>query len=235
MNAGRMVERETYESARREAARSRSYGLFARAFRYPDATTVASLADGRFDSELRSVLVEAYPEIVDKFEQDFESKMRFDVPVEDFQASYLAAFDNDLPKPSVSLYEGSYRTKRGNRPELLIELKSLYRYFGLAMAENDVEDILIAELEFMQFLAAKQAHAMSEGGDPVPYLRAQRDFLSRHLADWLPALEFELEAKLGQGFYCTVGRLMANFVALDTIALERRYDAGAASRPERRS
>jgi putative dimethyl sulfoxide reductase chaperone len=214
----------------RMVARSRAYGLFARAFRYPDEALAASLADGRFADELHRTIVDAYPSFADQLDPRFTADLCVGTDLEDLQATYLAAFENDLPAPSVSLYEGSYGTKRGSRPTLLIELKALYRHFGLVMAENDVEDALTAELEFMQFLAAKQAQTASDGGDAIPYLHAQRDFLTRHLAGWLPALEAELDAKLGACLHSRLGRVMTNYVLLDVVAVARQLEAEAPTR-----
>lgn len=148
---------------------------------------------------------------------------------QDLEAAYISAFETNMPEPSVSLYEGSHHLQ-GNKSGLLLELKSFYRAFGLTIAdsENDLEDALTAELEFMQFLTAKQAQA--EGGtlDRSPYVRAQRDFLQRHLAAWLPALDVEAESKLKHPFYRALTTLANDFVAFDVKAIERDVGSLAA-------
>jgi DMSO reductase family type II enzyme chaperone len=144
------------------------------------------------------------------------------MPRRDLETAYISAFETNMPEPSVSLYEGSHHLQ-GNKSGLLLELKSFYRAFGLTIAdsENDLEDALTAELEFMQFLTAKQAQAEEGALDKSPYLRAQRDFLQRHLAAWLPVLEAEAESKLKHPFYRALTVLTNSFVAVDVQALER--------------
>lgn len=48
-----------------------------------------------------------------------------------------------------------------------------------------------------------------------PFLRAQRDFLQRHLAVWLPAMEAETKRKLKSPFFMTLAALAKDFVAQD--------------------
>jgi DMSO reductase family type II enzyme chaperone len=140
----------------------------------------------------------------------------------ELEAAYISAFETNMPQPSVSLYEGSHHLQ-GNKPGLLLELKGFYRSFGLTMAEseNDLEDSLVAELEFMQFLTAKQAQAEDGSLDKSPYLRAQKDFLERHLAAWLPSLLADAEGKLNNPFYRALVVLANRFVASDTGTVER--------------
>ena len=151
------------------------------------------------------------------------------MPRRDLETAYISAFETNMPEPSVSLYEGSHHLQ-GNKSGLLLELKSFYRAFGLTIAdsENDLEDALTAELEFMQFLTAKQAQAEEGTLDRSPYVRAQRDFLQRHLAAWLPALDAEAESKLKHPFYRALTTLTNDFVAFDVKAIERDVGSLAA-------
>lgn len=212
-------------AARPVAARSHAYGLFARIFRYPDAETLAYLEDGRFAADLREAIALSRPSVSEDVEACLSTGFWRSPSIEDFAAAYLAAFENDVPRPSVSLYESSYGNHKDNRPALLLELKGFYRNFGLEMADNDIEDALPAELEFMQFAAAKQAWAIAEGGNPVPYLHAQRDFLSRHLAPWLPGFQAELERKLDDSLFIRVARLAVRYVQQDADEVEREFTA----------
>jgi DMSO reductase family type II enzyme chaperone len=196
----------------RSIARSRMYALLAEGFRYPDAETHSGFADGAYAASLADALGERAP----------DQRLRVADPLVDLAAAYLSAFETDIPEPSASLYEGTYR-QQGQRPALLLELKGFYRNFGLEMgdAANDLEDTVTAELEFMQFLAAKQAQAQEGSLPVVPYVRAQRDFLERHLAQWLPELRKDIAAKVKHPFYVALGELASEFVARDLEAVRR--------------
>jgi DMSO reductase family type II enzyme chaperone len=214
MNIGRL------ESAK---ARNRVYALFAMGFRYPDEECFSQVASGRFAEAIASALDVCAADLFGG-SRERTADLQASMSRRDMEAAYLSAFETNMPEPSLSLYEGSHHMQ-GNKPGLLLELKSFYRAFGLSMAdaENDLEDALTAELEFMQFLTAKQVQAEEGMLDKVPYLRAQRDFLQRHLAVWLPALEAEAESKLKFPFYRALTSLANDFVLLDANAMERDF------------
>ncbi|MBX9633526.1 MAG: molecular chaperone TorD family protein [Magnetospirillum sp.] len=161
---------------------ARAYQLLGLAFAYPGQDLSDSIANGDLHSGLVTASRAAIPPGLAP-DMDGLQVVR---PATALAAEYLSAFE--LAKNTVSLYEGSY-TGGSDRSQILLEVKSFYLHFGLSVSEllREPEDHLAAELEFMQFLTAKQALAEMEGEDPGPYIRAQRDFLSRHLGKWLPA------------------------------------------------
>ncbi|TWO82217.1 hypothetical protein CBW56_01885 [Denitratisoma oestradiolicum] len=203
-------------------ARNRTYALLAIGFRYPEEDTFLRLADGSYAEEIAGALEVCAPELVDTFEEIIAPRLRVTTSGQELASAYLSAFETNMPDPSVSLYEGSYH-QRGSKPALLLELKSFYRNFGLAIAkeENDLEDALSAELEFMQFLTAKQTQAEEGLLDKVPYLRAQRDFIERHLAAWLPALQADVTSKLKTPFYVALTELLTSFVSYEITGMQR--------------
>lgn len=203
-------------------ARNRIYALLAMGFRYPNADCFAQLTDGSYAEAIASALDICAADLVADFRASLAPALQATSSREELESTYLSAFETNMPEPSLSLYEGSHHLQ-GNKPGLLLELKGFYRTFGLTMAdsENDLEDALTAELEFMQFLTAKQAQAEEGALDKSPYLRAQKDFLRRHLAAWLPALQAEAESKLKNPFYQALITLANHFVALDAKAVER--------------
>ena len=107
------------------------------------------------------------------------------------EEDYQSAFDVD----GAALYEGFHRGSEG-REGILEDLIRFYSFFDLRLSETerDYPDHLVTELEFLSFLAMKEADADAQGGDVRPFQLAQRDFISRHLAIWLPALARRLEA-----------------------------------------
>ncbi len=202
-------------------ARNRVYALLATGFRYPDEEICSQLADGTYADAIANALAVCATDMAGGF-QEILAGLQAATSRQELETAYISAFETNMPEPSVALYEGSHHLQ-GNKPELLLELKSFYRAFGLTMAEseNDLEDSLTAELEFMQFLTAKQAQAEDGSLDKLPYLRAQKDFLERHLAAWLPPLQAEAESKLKNPFYKALIALANHFVALDAKAVER--------------
>lgn len=201
--------------------RSRIYALLAKGFRYPDVENFSQLAEGAYAEAIAGALNVCAAEKGGDFRESLAGLQTAGFR-KDLEAAYISAFETNMPEPSISLYEGSHHLQ-GNKPGLLLELKSFYRAFGLTIAdsENDLEDALTAELEFMQFLTAKQAQAEEGALDKSPYVRAQRDFLQRHLAVWLPALEVDAESKLKHPFYRALTALANDFVAFDVKAVER--------------
>lgn len=203
-------------------ARNRIYALLAMGFRYPDADSFAQLADGSYAETIAGALGVCAADMADGFQESSASGLQVVTSCQELESAYISAFETNMPEPSVSLYEGSHHLQ-GNKPGLLLELKGFYRNFGLTMAgaENDLEDALTAELEFMQFLTAKQVQAEEGALEKSPYLLAQRDFLVRHLAAWLPALQAEAESKLKHSFYRVLTALTNDFVAFDVKVVGR--------------
>lgn len=70
------------------------------------------------------------------------------------------------------------------------EMSCRYHFFGLRLSgeARDFPDHLSAELEFMGHLLVLEEKARADGRDASPFRLAQRDFLARHLARWVPEL-----------------------------------------------
>ncbi len=194
-------------------ARSALYRLLALGFSYPEPELHQFWRDGSFVRELGNAIDRAVPEGLAVFQAEIAPELRMEMDYTEFEALYLSAFEMDLPKRSVSMYEGSY-VLRGGKSELLLELKGFYDNFGLAVSEelHELEDKLTAELEFMQFLVMKQAQ---EGIDHTPYIMAQRDFLERHLVPWMPHLQNEVRKRKIAPFYIALVDLTAGVVSVD--------------------
>jgi DMSO reductase family type II enzyme chaperone len=205
--------------------RAEAYHLLAEAFSYPDEDLLQALLRGEFQADLGEVMTGLPTALLD------EVAVAPETGFADMEAAYLSAFELDMPSSPCPLYEGSH-VQGADRSAILLEVKSFYGHFGLAVAEDkrEPEDHLTAELEFMQFLAAKQADAEQGGRDPAPYVRAQRDFVERHLANWLPSFAATAEQRVASPFYKALSRLAASFVSLDfqhVMALPAARTAGA--------
>lgn len=73
------------------------------------------------------------------------------------------------------------------------DLVRFYEYFGLRTNAGDHPDHLCAELDFVHYLAFKEAAALAHDLPVADLIRAQHDFLDRHLCRWLPRLRSRLE------------------------------------------
>ncbi len=199
------------------ACRAEAYGLLAEAFAYPEETLCRSIIDGDLQAELCDTISLAYPgSAVALLALTDDLAVPAGTGCDEVESAYLSSFELDAPSSPCPLYEGAH-VRDTDRAAILLEVKSFYQHFGLTIAAdlNAPEDHLSAELEFMAFLVAKQADAEETGRDPAPYLRAQRDFLERHLGRWLPLLGGAAEHKVGFGFYRAMCRLVGTYVAGD--------------------
>ena len=197
------------------------YGGLASGFRYPSRKLRAPLNRARLRDELQGCCV------VLQCGQcvQYLTKLRVNSPPEypEIESAYLVAFETTGENDGFcALNEGNYR-KDVPRGELLVELKSLYEHFGLALSKKDADlpDRLDAELEFMHFLTHKAAEALESGEDPSAYVKAQRDFQQNHLVNWVKGLAHCAENCALEPFYQGWVELTAAFV---------EHDAGTSDR-----
>jgi DMSO reductase family type II enzyme chaperone len=106
------------------------------------------------------------------------------------------------------------------------EVVRFYEHFGYALepAAAWQPDHLSVLLEFLHFLAFHESGA--DPGEAVDSLRrAQRDFLARHVLDWLPGLAGLLRHTNGETFAATLFDAITAFARADHAWLARPFDA----------
>ena len=133
---------------------------------------------------------------------------------EELESEYIRLFDLGFAgSPPCSLYEADYRKGELSRAEILEELFRFYGHFDVSLggAERDYPDHLVVELEFMAFLAGKEAGAIARGTQPDSYRLAQKDFLERHLGCWVPRLDSRIQ-RVEEPFYRGVSAFMREFI-----------------------
>ncbi len=190
------------------AARSSLYHWLAAALSFPTPELSEAFASGRLWDELEET-ASALP-----FQLPADDGLGADPTLghEEMEQQYIRLFDVGPGRPPCPLYEGSHR--RG-RQEIMEDLVRFYEHFGLRHQEGDLPDHLCAELEFMHYLAFKQAAALHAGADCEAYRLAQRDCLSRHLNRWLPRLRARLEQLDPPPLYLSLARLAEEACRLD--------------------
>ncbi len=172
------------DEQKRSASRSNLFIAFGKLFRFPDEDYINGISSGSIQEEL-SLLLNELPYPVE--ERNFLT-VRFQInDIEDFQSEYIKTFDVSPGGPPCPLYEGLYYP---DRRKIMEELMRFYEHFGLKpdTKNNELPDHISMELEFMHFLSFKEAQALIHNKDTGALLRAERDFLERHLIKWIPEL-----------------------------------------------
>jgi DMSO reductase family type II enzyme chaperone len=194
------------------AARSSLYVLVAGALAYPTTELTEALVSGAFEQELEALA----PHLPFGVPNSFGAAS---VAHEVVEQEYLRLFEVGPGRPPCPPYEGSHR--RG-RQEILEDLVRFYEHFGLRHDPGDLPDHLCTELEFVHYLAFKEAAALKSGGDAQSYVLAQRDFIARHPNRWLASLRAKLEHMQALPLYVSLVRLAEEVCRSDLSFLERR-------------
>jgi putative dimethyl sulfoxide reductase chaperone len=109
---------------------------------------------------------------------------------------YTRLFGTDLICPH---YEADYLAGGSFRlAHLLADVTGFYAAFGVLVSDaaHERPDHIVIELDFMNFLTAKEAHAKQQGQSANARLcrRAQRLFFQRHVGRWARAFAREFGA-----------------------------------------
>ena len=205
---------------------SQLYLFLGKCFSYPTREFYQLTQDEGTGAEVR-VMVEALP-----FAVNFKGIPTPSLPHEDFESEYISAFDIAFgPSHPCPLHESDHRDDVRS-PEITEELLRFYEHFQVKLRgkERDYPDHLVVELEFVAYLAKKEADAGKRGNDPAPYCRAQVDFLERHLDKWVPKLDEKIQKSIKQSFYQGASSFLREFLSNHLSYLRKNvsYPAGTA-------
>jgi DMSO reductase family type II enzyme chaperone len=192
------------------AARFAMYHLLADALEFPSQEFWGDVCGGTFADSLRA-LVEGLPY---ELEAPGFDRLTDGGAYVDFQGEYIRLFDVGSVRPPCPLYGGEWGMPRRRAME---DSLRFYRYFGLKMNEDarELPDHATVQMEFMQVLTYAEGEARASGKSAAPFLRAQRDFLQRHLARWWPMLRDKIGPQQPAPFYDALTALTASFLATD--------------------
>jgi DMSO reductase family type II enzyme chaperone len=100
-----------------------------------------------------------------------------------------------------------------------------YNYFQLKLSstQRELPDHITTELEFLHYLTFRETEARQSGADPSSLLRAERDFLTRHLCKWVPRMQARLAKQETDPFFPALVHFAASFFEAD-----RAYTAATA-------
>ena len=196
MNA-EVLQNLNEEDALVAAARSHAFRLFAGALGYPTGELLDEIREGNLAAALGAALGAVDPALAGAVDA---AALR-DAGADDALAiEYTRLFDVGMSGPPCPLYGGLYG---GARMKTMEEAVRFYNHFGLSLAEEprELPDHLTTQLEFLHYLAYREAEALQAGLDAGPYRRAQRDFIQRHPGRWVPKLSARLEQNQAFPFF----------------------------------
>jgi len=199
------------EHERTAAARSRMYQLLGSTFAFPDQELYDAVRDG---SLLRAITGVCSQLPYDLSEAVTKGLAAIEESYTDFESEYIRIFDVGTAGPPCPLYGGVYL---GDRMKIMEDAVRFYNFFELHMSPqmHELPDHITTELEFMHYLTFREAELRQQGNDPASLLRAERDFLARHLCRWVPRLQERLAKQTTCLFFPSLVRFARGFFDSD--------------------
>lgn len=200
-----------HEAARAAASRSRMYGLLAGAFAFPDEEIHEAIRDGSVVNAFAAV-ADALPYAPPSIPRPELSSVTAEYI--DFESEYIRLFDVGAAGPPCPLYGGVYL---GDRMKVMEEATRFYNFFHLRLSPDirELPDHITTELEFLHYLTFREAEVREAGGDVSSLLRAERDFLARHLCRWVPRLRERLAKQNAAPFFTALVAFALAFFEAD--------------------
>ena len=204
----------------RALARAQVYRLLAHAFFQPDSPLNKLKSNGPLLSEGKSALAglpgtRSLLALLDSVEEGFRSTSR-----RELARRYVALFSHGWEGASLP-YETEYTTPHAFQKQTqLADIAGFYRAFGLQWETQGHErpDHVSLELEFMYYLALKEAHALAQGADDgvAVCIDAQKAFLRDHLGRWLGAFRRALATRATDTLYTRLAHLVDTWLVWDS-------------------
>jgi DMSO reductase family type II enzyme chaperone len=204
----------------RAAARSSAFGLFAASFGYPEGELLEEIRGGALADTLAKALAAVDPSLSDAVDGD---ALRDGGDGDDLAIEFTRLFDVGASGPPCPLYGGLYG---GARMKTMEEAVRYYNHFGLSLSEaqRELPDHVTTELEFLHYLAFREAEALHAGTDAGAYRRAQRDFIARHPGRWIPKLRAKLAEEGAMRFFTALVVALDRLLAHAHTELEKHSD-----------
>ncbi len=194
------------------------YLLFSNAFLYPGEELFAKIQDGSIIKDLQTYAGGLDSSVQTDFFKTIQN-LRLSLEgftLEKLQAEYIWIFSHTISKecpPYESEYGGMHIYQRTQE---LGDIAGFYKAFGIEVSDKIRErlDHISTQLEFMYFLAYKEAFAQEHHGKKKSEIcrEAQRKFLKEHLGRWAPLFLERLDQKAESGFYKGLAQLTKYFL-----------------------
>ena len=199
------------EFERTAASRSQLYALLAVAFGFPDEELHGAIREG--------VIARSIAELCAALPYGLSPAVTADLAAAadsyvEFESEYIRLFDVGAAGPPCPLYGGVYI---GDRMKNMEEATRFYNFFELRLSPDvrELPDHITTELEFLHYLTFREAELRQRGGDVSSLLRAQRDFLERHLCRWVPRLRDRLGKQNPAAFFKALVEFAVAFFEAD--------------------
>ena len=105
------------------------------------------------------------------------------------------------------------------RADVMADVAAFYKAHGLRVGGRLRErvDHITTELEFMSFLARKEAYAIENLGPEEldECRRSQEHFLRDHVGCWVPGIAARLQIVADHPFFVTIGSLLSTWIETD--------------------
>jgi DMSO reductase family type II enzyme chaperone len=199
------------EPGRVAALRSRLYAVLAIVFGFPDEELHASIRDGSVARAIAEIVVALPHGLAGAATLGLATAPESHV---EFESEYIRLFDVGAAGPPCPLYGGVYG---GDRMKVMEDAVRFYDFFALRLvpAPHELPDHITTQLEFLHYLTFREAEACEQGVDPASLLRAERDFLARHLCRWLPQLRARLAKQTTCAFFPALVQFAEAYFAAD--------------------
>lgn len=111
---------------------------------------------------------------------------------ETYEAGYIALFEVGVPEPPVPLLESAH-SSRAVPQEIVLECVNFYDVLGLRPSGSAFPpDHLVTQLEFLAAVGyLREQQSDSHCAEPLRCL--ERDFIERHLLNWLPTVQRKID------------------------------------------
>jgi DMSO reductase family type II enzyme chaperone len=225
----------------RAAARAIVYSFLAQMLAVPGEALAGALGDGSLRRTVAAALAGASGRARQAIDANSVEALIASGPVATVQATllqeYTRLFGTDVLLPH---YEGDYVGSQSFRAlHAMADVAGFYTTFGVRVAAGAHErcDYIGMELEFMNLLATKEAHAAAatQPGRARLCRRAQTKFFNEHLGRWAPAFAKDWEQLTLHPAHRAAAQIMAEFLRAEAAYLggsdSRVGQPAAAERP----
>jgi DMSO reductase family type II enzyme chaperone len=193
-------------------SRAEAYRLLAVPFLFPEVETVRHLQQGMWGERLQLHLADLM--LADfVLESPVETSLRLESDFCSYESEFISLHEVGLGGAPCPLHSGHYAR---DRMKTLEEVVRFYHFFGYQpdRSVDRFQDHVVFELGFMVHLIEIE-NAPGEGTDIGSSQRAQKDFVDRNLASWLPQLSRVVEERSRLPFIKQAVRMVEWVVSQD--------------------
>jgi DMSO reductase family type II enzyme chaperone len=211
----------------RAVVRSALYKLLAKSFLYPTPQNYEYLVSNDYETLLADLqeMMEGQPDLVQSISgvRSLRKDWRGSQRREELETEYNRLFAH-LGSTKCPPYETEYGFDNiYQKTEAMADISGFYSAFGLEISPQNTDrvDFFSTEMEFMSFLAVKEAHALEQQENEHGEIcrEAQKKFLTDHLGRWVSMFAKVLEKSSDHQFYVSLGNLAEQFLESEFMLL----------------